>query len=282
MDGADRESTRIPTVVAEGVHVTYRVQGVSAGGRAGIPGNSAVSSLRRILRRGPAPGVQYIKAVRGVTFTAYKGDAIGLIGRNGSGKSTLLQALAGLLPLAAGQVFTCAEPALLGVNAALIPALTGERNIQLGSLAMGLTPTETAERRDSIVEFAGIGEFVSLPMSTYSSGMGARLRFAIATSVTHDILLVDEALATGDAEFQRRSEARIRELRESAGTVFIVSHGPGILRDTCNRGIWLEQGKIVMDGPMNDVLDAYEDNVEEQLHREQRGGSMRASGAATI
>jgi teichoic acid transport system ATP-binding protein len=282
MAAAERGATRIPTVIAEGVHVTYRVQGIVSGQRSGIPGNSAVASLRRILRRGPAPGVQYIKAVRGVTFTAYKGDAIGLIGRNGSGKSTLLQALAGLLPLAAGQVFTCAEPALLGVNAALIPALTGERNIQLGSLAMGLTPTETAQRRDGIVEFAGIGDFVSLPMNTYSSGMGARLRFAIATSVTHDILLVDEALATGDAEFQRRSEARIRELRASAGTVFIVSHGPQILRDTCNRGIWLEQGKIVMDGDMNEVLDAYEANVNDQLDRESRGGSMRASGAAAI
>jgi teichoic acid transport system ATP-binding protein len=226
--------------------------------------------------------VQYIKAVRGVTFTAYEGDAIGLIGRNGSGKSTLLQALAGLLPVAGGQVFTCAEPALLGVNAALIPALTGERNIQLGSLAMGLTPTETAERHDGIVDFAGIGDFVSLPMSTYSTGMGARLRFAIATSITHDILLVDEALATGDAEFQRRSEARIRELRASAGTVFIVSHSPGILRDTCNRGIWLEAGKIIMDGSMTEVLDAYEANVHEQLDREHRGGSTRASGAATV
>jgi teichoic acid transport system ATP-binding protein len=277
---ANEHDTLIPTVIVDDIHVTYRVQGVSNSGRAGIPGNDAVSSLRRILRRGPAPGVQYIKAVRGVSFTAYRGEAVGLIGRNGSGKSTLLQAIAGLLPVEKGQVFTSAQPALLGVNAALIPALTGERNIELGSLAMGLTPAETAERRDSIVEFSGIGDFVSLPMSTYSSGMGARLRFAIATSITHDILLVDEALATGDAEFQHRSEQRIRELRGEAGTVFVVSHSPAIIRDTCTRAIWLEQGKILRDGTVEDVLGAYEGEVETQLERERGGASIRTTDAA--
>jgi teichoic acid transport system ATP-binding protein len=271
---------RVPTVIVDNIHVTYRVQGASAAPRAQAAGNDAVASLRRVLHRGPAPGVQYIKAVRGVSFTAYQGDAIGLIGRNGSGKSTLCQALAGLLPIDKGAVFTSAQPALLGVNAALIPTLTGERNIELGSLAMGLTPAEARERRDGIVDFAGIGDFVSLPMSTYSSGMGARLRFAISTSISHDILLVDEALATGDAEFQRRSEARIRELRKDAGTVFLVSHGAAAIRGTCNRAIWLEQGKIVLDGPVNDVVDAYEADVEDQLKDESRGGAIRAAGGA--
>jgi teichoic acid transport system ATP-binding protein len=259
---------RSPTVIVDGAHITYRVQGVT---NAQVHGNDAVSALRRVVRRGPAPGVQYIKAVKGVTLAAYKGDAIGLIGRNGSGKSTLMQAMAGLLPLEKGAIYTSAKPSLLGVNAALIPALTGDRNIELGSLAMGLTPAEALERRDGIVDFAGIGEFVSYPMSTYSSGMGARLRFAISTSVTHDILLIDEALATGDAEFQRRSEARIRELRDQAGTVFLVSHGAQIIRDTCNRAIWLDSGKIISDGDVDVVLDQYESHVRDQLDARSKG-----------
>jgi len=223
------------------------------------------------VRRGPAPGVKYIKAVRGVSLTAYRGDAIGLIGRNGSGKSTLMQAMAGLLPLESGVVYTSAKPSLLGVNAALIPQLSGDRNIEIGSLAMGLTPTEARERRGGIVDFAGIGEFVAFLMSTYSSGMSARLRFAIATSVTHDILLIDEALATGDAEFQRRSQSRIQELRGEAGTVFLVSHGAQIIRETCNRAIWLDGGKIIAEGEVNEVIDLYEENVRKGLEVRDKG-----------
>ncbi len=268
---------RTPTVIVDGAHITYRVQGVT---NKQIHGNDAISALRRVVRRGPAPGVQYIKAIRGVSLVAYKGDAIGLIGRNGSGKSTLMQAMAGLLPLEKGVVYTSAKPALLGVNAALIPALTGNRNIELGSLAMGLTPTEAQERRDEVVDFAGIGEFVSYPMSTYSSGMSARLRFAISTSVTHDILLIDEALATGDAEFQRRSEGRIRELRQKAGTVFLVSHGAQIIRDTCNRAIWLDGGLVIADGDVDDVLDRYEAHVSQQISARAQGIAPPTPGSA--
>jgi teichoic acid transport system ATP-binding protein len=235
-----------------------------------------VAALRRIVRRGPAPGVQYIKAVRGVSFVAYEGDAVGLIGRNGSGKSTLLAAIAGLLPAQKGTIYTSAQPALLGVNAALLPQLSGERNIELGSLAMGLTPAQAAERRDAIVEFAGIGNFVSLPMRTYSSGMSARLRFAIAASVNHDILLIDEALGTGDAEFQRKSQKRIEELRAEAGTVFLVTHSSQVVRETCNRAIWLEQGKIIMDGDVTTVVDAYDADVNKAMAE----GSDRQAGAA--
>ncbi len=268
-----------PTVIVDDVHVTYRVQGV--GGGSTTPGSDAVSALRRIIRRGPAPGVQYIKAVRGVSFVAREGDAIGLIGRNGSGKSTLLQAVAGLLPTASGRIYTSAQPSLLGVNAALLPQLTGERNIELGSLAMGLTPDQAEERRDAIVDFAGIGDFVAYPMSTYSSGMGARLRFAIAASVTHEILLIDEALATGDAEFQRKSQARIKELRDQAGTVFLVTHSAQIVRETCNRAIWLEQGKVLMDGDVDTVVDAYEADVSSAVTKQAQGGPGRQAGAAT-
>jgi teichoic acid transport system ATP-binding protein len=135
--------------------------------------------------------------------------------------------------------------------------LTGDRNVVLGCLAMGMSPAEIEQRYDEIVEFSGIGEFIDLPMSTYSSGMAARLKFAIASAKAHDILLVDEALATGDAEFRVRSEKKIHELREQAGTVFLVSHSLDVVLDTCNRAIWLDKGVLRLDGPVEEVVDAY-------------------------
>lgn len=247
-----------PTVIVDNLHVVYRVAGKRPAGE----GQDATSALSRVLRRRPALGMRQINAIRGVSFVANHGDAIGLVGRNGSGKSTLLRAIAGLLPPHRGAVYSDGQPSLLGVNAALIGGLSGERNVMLGGLAMGMTPAEVRERYDSIVEFSGLGEFIDLPMTAYSSGMSARLRFAIAASVSHDVLLIDEALATGDAEFRRRSEARIKELRGEAATVFLVSHSLGVIRETCNRAIWLEKGRITMDGDVGEVLAAYEAAVE--------------------
>ena len=138
--------------------------------------------------------------------------------------------------------------------------LTGERNVILGCLAMGMTKQEAKEKYPSIVEFSGVGEFIDLPMKTYSSGMGARLRFAIAASKTHEVLLVDEALATGDAEFRVRSHARIEELRQAASTVFLVAHNLEEVELTCNRVIWMERGQIVMQG--EDVIGIIDKYIE--------------------
>ncbi|MCM2386776.1 ABC transporter ATP-binding protein [Streptomyces albipurpureus] len=254
---ADNNTERVPTVIADDVHIVYRVRG--AGGGKG----SATAALSRIVRRkkGEQRGVRTVHAVRGVSFTAYRGEAIGLIGTNGSGKSTLLRAIAGLLPTERGKVYTDGQPSLLGVNAALMGDLTGERNVILGGLAMGMSREQIRDRYESIVDFSGInekGDFITLPMRTYSSGMGARLRFSIAAAKDHDVLMIDEALATGDRKFQIRSEQRIRELRKQAGTVFLVSHSLGSIRDTCDRVLWLEKGELLMDGPTAEVLKAYE------------------------
>ncbi|MET7381080.1 ABC transporter ATP-binding protein [Streptomyces sp. NPDC005526] len=249
---------RIPTVIADGVDIVYRVFGTGAGR------GSATAALNRILRpkqAEKAAGVRRVHAVKKVSFVAYKGEAIGLIGTNGSGKSTLLKAVAGLLPVENGAIYTDGQPSLLGVNAALMNDLTGERNVHLGGLAMGMTREQIRERYQDIVDFSGInekGDFITLPMRTYSSGMGARLRFSIAAAKDHDVLLIDEALATGDRSFQKRSEERIRELRRHAGTVFLVSHNNKSIRDTCERVLWLERGELRMDGPTEEVLEAYE------------------------
>jgi teichoic acid transport system ATP-binding protein len=246
---------RVPTVIADNVHIVYKVHGAGSGR------GSAVSALSRLVRRTASAGTREVHAVKGVTFVAHEGEAIGLIGSNGSGKSTLLRAIAGLLPPASGRVYTHGQPSLLGVNAAMMNDLTGEKNVLLGGLAMGMNREEVRERYDGIVDFSGInekGDFISLPMRTYSSGMAARLRFSIAAAKNHDVLMIDEALATGDRSFQKRSEARIRELREEAGTVFLVSHNNKSIRDTCDRVLWLEKGELLMDGPTDEVVKAYE------------------------
>lgn len=197
-------------------------------------------------------------AVDDVSFTVEGGESIGVMGLNGSGKSTLLKAIAGLLPPSQGAVYTDGQPSLLGVGAALMRDLSGERNVILGCLAMGLTPEETKAKYDEIVTFAGLKPgFIKYPMNTYSSGMGARLRFAIAAARTHDVLLIDEALATGDAKFKRRSKAKIEQLRKDAGAVFLVAHQLDVVEETCNRVIWLDDGRILMDGDPHEVIAAY-------------------------
>ena len=248
-----------PSLIVDDVHVTYRVWG--AGYRVADP--SETSLLRRALNRsrGHVGAVREIKAVRGISFVARHGEAIGIVGRNGSGKSTLLRAIAGLLPLSDGAVYVSGEASLLGVNAALIKSLTGERNIMIGGLALGLSPDEVRERFDEIVDFAGIGEFVNLPMQAYSAGMGARLRFAISSAARPDILMIDEALATGDAEFRARSQERINEIRSHAGTVFLVSHSLKAVEAMCSRALWIEGGKLELDGPVDEVCAAYQQFV---------------------
>jgi len=245
------DASREPIVVVDDLHIVYRVYG--AGGK----GNAA-SAFSRVLRRKHRPTMTEVHAIKGLSFVAYRGEAIGIIGTNGSGKSTLLKAIAGLLPPHRGGVYTNGQPSLLGVNAALMKDLTGERNIVLGCLAMGMSQAETKAKYQEIVSFAGLKEgFIQYPMRTYSSGMGARLRFAIAAAKTHDVLLIDEALATGDAKFKRKSKARIDELRKEAGAVFLVAHQLDTVKEMCDRVIWIDEGRMHMDGDPEEVIAAY-------------------------
>jgi teichoic acid transport system ATP-binding protein len=245
------------TVVARDLHVTYRVY------------EDRRPQLREMFaNRGRRPAFREIHAVRGVDFVAREGQSIGIVGRNGSGKSTLLQALAGLLPADDGAVFARSQPSLLGVNAAMKPNASGRRNAILGGLALGLTRDEIEELLPGIIKFTQLEDFIDLPMRTYSSGMRARLLFAIATSVEPDILMIDEALAVGDAIFQKRSRKRIKKLRQNAGTVFLVSHASNVLIDSCNRVLWLERGELIADGDPKDVVEAYEAHMSEESDRD--------------
>jgi teichoic acid transport system ATP-binding protein len=250
-----------PSLVVDHLDITYRVFG---GKKLGTSDESSSRRLRRVVGRGSSHvgAVQQVRAVRDVTFVARHGESIGIVGINGSGKSTLLRAVAGLIPPTKGSVYVAGEPSLLGVNAVLMGDLTGERNIMIGGLALGLSRAEVQARMKDIVDFAGIGDFVYLPMKAYSSGMGARLRFAISTAATPDILMIDEALATGDASFREKSKARIDEIRQGAGTVFLVSHSLATVQAICSRVLWLHQGRLVMDGPTEEVTAHYKAFVQ--------------------
>ncbi len=199
-----------------------------------------------------------VHALKSVSLQVHAGEVVGLVGSNGSGKSTLLRCIAGLQNKNAGTVLVRGEPHLLGVNAALKPALSGYRNVVLGGLAMGLSRAEVEAAIDDVVEFSGLGDAAGRPMNTYSSGMRARLAFSIATLRIPEVLLIDEALAVGDREFREKSLARINEVRESASTVLMVTHNLGEIRATCNRAIWLEQGTIRADGSVDEVIGQYE------------------------
>ncbi|MBC7596271.1 MAG: ABC transporter ATP-binding protein [Kineosporiaceae bacterium] len=241
-------TNRKPVVVVDGVHVEYKV--LATGKRA------TAADGRKLMQRSRT--TRTVHALKGVSFTAYEKDSIGVIGSNGSGKSTLMRAIVGLTPTTQGAIYASSRPAMLGVGAALLKDLSGERNVILGGLALGFSLKEIEGELDEIIDFAGIRDFIELPMRTYSSGMTARLKFAIATARAHEILIVDEALAVGDRNFRNRSEARIREIRDNAGTVFLVSHSMQSIKDTCNRVIWLNKGVLEMDGDPEEVIAAYE------------------------
>ena len=241
-----------PVVVVDDVHIVYKV---FASGRRATRGAAGGGLFARRL------GLREVHAVKGVSFTIYEGESVGIIGSNGSGKSSLMTAIAGLNPVERGAIYSSARPMLLGVGAVLLPAISGLKNILLGGLAMGYSRKEINQSAEAITKFAGLEEFIDLPMKTYSSGMSARLRFAIAASRDHDILIIDEALAVGDQEFRNRSEARMRELRDNAGTVFLVSHSMKSILDTCTRVIWIEKGELILDGKPKQVVNAYNKHV---------------------
>jgi len=246
----ERTTAGKATVVVEGLHVTYRVF------------EDVRPTLRRFVARGfrPRPHVE-VHALRGVSFVAHAGESIGIIGRNGSGKSTLMSALSGLLPPESGAVYAASQPVLLAVGAALQAELSGRRNILIGASALGISRASILEQMDGIIEFTGLEESIDRPLKTYSSGMAARLQFGIASAVRPDILLIDEALATGDAEFSRRSHARIREVIAQAGTVFIVSHSNDTIANMTSRVIWIDAGQILYDGPTEEGLRRYREAV---------------------
>ena len=199
-------------------------------------------------------------ALDGLTFDVEKGDAIGILGKNGSGKSTLLKMITGVLTPTSGELEIKGKiSAILELGTGFNMEYTGIENIYLNGTMMGYTKEEMDKRVDAIVEFADIGDFINQPVKIYSSGMFARLAFAVAINVDPDILIVDEALAVGDTRFQIKCITKMKELKEGGTTVLFVSHATEQIKRFCNKAIWLKDGKVQKIGESSEIVDIYED-----------------------
>jgi ABC-2 type transport system ATP-binding protein len=197
-------------------------------------------------------------ALQDITFEIRKGETVGIVGHNGAGKTTLLKLVAGVLRPTRGRVWVKGRVApLLELGAGFDTEMTGRENVFLNATLLGFREAEVAQRLDRIVDFAGVRDFIDMPLRTYSTGMLARLGFAIATDVQPDILIVDEVLAVGDEEFQRKSKARLRELRRRGDAILLVSHDLDSIRRQCHRALWLDHGRLRMVGCPDDVVEAY-------------------------
>jgi len=198
-------------------------------------------------------------ALKGITFEIKKGEVIGIIGHNGAGKSTLLKVISGILKPTTGTVkISGSIVPLLELGSGFDMNLTGRENIFLNGAILGYSKDFLNEKYDEIVEFSELGKFIDMPIRNYSSGMLSRLAFSIATVVNPEILIVDEILAVGDEDFQRKSRARMMELMSGGTTVLFVSHGLEQIREICNRVIWLEHGEIKAIGETQTVCDMYQ------------------------
>jgi ABC-type polysaccharide/polyol phosphate transport system ATPase subunit len=197
-------------------------------------------------------------ALQHVSFEVRNGESLALVGHNGAGKSTLLGLVAGLAQPDSGTVEVQGRiAALLELGSGFHPDLTGRENVKLNASLLGFSRKATQEYFEAIVDFAGIRDFIDEPLRTYSSGMIARLAFAVAVNVDPDILLIDEVLAVGDAAFQTKCFAKIREFRSAGKALVCVSHSIGMIRELCDRAIWLDHGAVVQTGAVDEVLDAY-------------------------
>jgi ABC-type polysaccharide/polyol phosphate transport system ATPase subunit len=237
-----------PVVELQEVSVMYRVP------------RERVSGLKEYTIRWLQRKLQYVEfwALHGVTFRVNRGEVFGVIGRNGSGKSTMLKVMARVLRPSNGRIVTRGKVApLLELGAGFHPELTGRENIYLNSALLGFTRKEAQDLEEEIIDFSGVREFIDAPLRTYSTGMVARLGFAVATSKRPEILLVDEVLSVGDGPFQEKCLERITSFRTQGTTIIIVSHGMGTIQSVCQRALWLDHGQIRIQGDAKDVVDQY-------------------------
>jgi lipopolysaccharide transport system ATP-binding protein len=193
-----------------------------------------------------------------ISLSFREGDRIGLIGHNGSGKTTLLRVLSGIyIPTQGEAIINGACISLINISLGIDPDATGYENIRLRAAMMGMSPREISEKIEEIAEFSGLGDFLEVPFRTYSSGMQLRLAFATSTAVRPEILIMDEWLSTGDENFKDRANQRMTELVDSTKILVLASHSRELLSRNCNRVVWLDHGRVKMDGSPEEVLSAY-------------------------
>ncbi len=203
-------------------------------------------------------GVVVVRALEGLNFTLQDGDRVGLVGHNGAGKSTLLRLLGGVYEPSCGTVrIEGGIGSLIDISLGIDSEATGRENIYLRGGLLGLAKAKITEQLDDIIEFSELGNFIDMPLRTYSTGMHLRLAFAISTILRPEILVMDEWLAVGDENFKRKAEKRMAEVVQATNILVIASHSHELILNTCNRVIWLEHGKIRMDNDPRAVVEAY-------------------------
>lgn len=242
-------------LTVDDIHLAYEVPGRGLGGMIGD----------RVRRRSSAVRPRRIHALRGVSLSMVAGDRLALLGLNGAGKTTLLKVMAGIYEPASGQV--TAEGAiapLFDVGLGMDADLTGRQNLVARGLFLGLTRSQVAGMEEEIVEFTGLAEHIDLPVSTYSAGMYIRLAFAIVTSLTPEILLMDEGIGAGDAEFRERAQARVSTFMRRAGILVLASHDYGLVREYCDQALVLHDGLPVFHGPVEGGIAHLENLVSER------------------
>ncbi|MFP6559976.1 ABC transporter ATP-binding protein [Paraburkholderia sp. B3] len=228
-----------------------------------VQGRSLKKQVLRMGRRNRIAedndGVIVVRALDDVTLRFERGDRIGLIGHNGAGKSTLLRVMAGIYPPTGGTV-TCEGRAvpLLDISLGMDENSTGMQNIRLRGLLLGMTEAEIREKQGEIAQFSELGDYLDLPIRTYSSGMRVRLAFAVSTAVDAEILLLDEVMGVGDVSFMHKAEARLADLHSRAEIVVLAMHSNNQIRKVCNKVLWMERGRIRAFGPVEDVVSQYE------------------------
>jgi teichoic acid transport system ATP-binding protein len=239
-----------PVVIVSNVSIDYHV-------RAQRNDGNALSNFMAQIRGKH----DIVHAVKNVSFVIHRGESVGLIGTNGSGKSSLIRCIAGLQTPSNGEVFASSVPEMLSVANIMIGRLSGARNVRIALLAKGYSPAEVRELYPKVVSFSQIRDSINFPVNTYSSGMKARLKFAIATVKAPEILLVDEALSTGDTQFREQSTKRLQEINQAANAIIMVNHNEKTITESCTRVIWMEKGELRMDGKPEDVFPIYKEYV---------------------
>ncbi len=211
------------------------------------------------------------KALNDVSFDINRGESVGVIGDNGAGKSTLLKMITGVAFPDCGEIFVDGKvAALLELTAGFSLEMTGRENIYLKGYILGLEDSYIKEIEENIIEFAQLGEYIDQPVRTYSSGMKMRLGFAINVNIEPDVLVVDEALAVGDASFKKKCKDKIKEIINAGTTVLYVSHNANSVKEICPRSIYLRKGAIIFDGPTEEALQVYNDYKESQKNKKKK------------
>jgi lipopolysaccharide transport system ATP-binding protein len=199
-------------------------------------------------------GVVVVKGLQNITLQIRPGERVGLVGHNGAGKTTLLRVLAGIYQPTHGQASIFGEcVSLINISLGIDPEATGRENIRLRAVMMGMSTAQINQQIEGIIDFSGLGDFIDMPFRTYSSGMQMRLAFAVSTAIRPQILVLDEWLSTGDKDFKERSERRMREIVSASEILILASHSRELLVANCNRLIWLEHGRVRMDGNVEEV-----------------------------